>query len=82
MKITIYILSITQAISLTWIVQEARLNSRVPLSFPKLSAPVLNTAPEAELLPDIQSFEDELNGAPRAELFPEVAEVKPNKRKR
>jgi hypothetical protein len=46
----------------------------------------LYVAPQAELLPNIGSFEDALNGklldeAPQAELFPEVAQTKNRKRK-
>jgi len=81
-------LLITQAISLTHIYHlEAGNKNKMPALLYKESgsenkvAPVLNNAPAAELLPDIQSFEDELNGAPRAELFPEVAETKVKKKR-
>jgi hypothetical protein len=81
-------LLITQAVSLTHIYHlEAGNKNKMPsLLYQEKSiqnniAPVLNNAPAAELLPDIQSFEDELNGAPRAELFPEVAETKVKKKR-
>jgi hypothetical protein len=86
MKILVYILSVTNAIAFTWIVQTERLNSKVPLNLPAFSAPVrnmpaLNYAPPAELLPEIESFQDALDGGPQGELFPEVAEAKPKKRR-
>lgn len=72
MKTIVYILSITQAISLTWIIQEWRFNNWIKIN----NLPSLNNeqsaAPqeEAQLLPDIQSFEEAMQNAPRAELFP------------
>lgn len=44
---------------------------------PAPAIPVRHTEP-AELLPDIESFDDSLRG----ELFPEVAEAKPVRKKR
>jgi hypothetical protein len=88
MKILVYILSITNSIFLTWIVQQERLNSRVPLTLPQFTQPAVTVAPElkyvepAELLPDIQSFDDTLREGPQAELFPDVAQVQTKKRKK
>lgn len=72
MKAVIYILSITQAISLTWIIQEWRFNNWVKINN---TISLNNERPalpreEAQLLPDIQSFEEAMRNAPRAELFP------------
>lgn len=76
---------------MTWIIQQERLNSKVPLELPKFSAPARNTpdlrtVPQAELLPDIQSFDDALRGipldGPQGELFPDVAQVQTKKRKK
>lgn len=71
MKIIVYILSITQAISLTWIIQEWRFNNWIKINNPHvLNKPVLQLREEAELLPDIQTFEEAMRGGPKAELFP------------
>jgi hypothetical protein len=83
MKYILIALLITQAVSLTHIYHlEAGNKNKMPsfLYKEQQNKPVLNTVPQAELLPEIQSFEDELNGSPRGELFPEVAEVKKKKR--
>ena len=75
------LLLITQAVSLTHIYHlEANKNNKSPLFLYKERSAIDN-APAAELLPDIQSFDDTLGG-PQGELFPQVAETKPVKRKR
>ena len=86
MKILVYILSISNAICMTWIVQDHRLNNKVPFTSPGFSDPVRNTplplreVPEAQLLPEIEEFNDALTG-PQGELFPDIAEAKPKKRR-
>jgi hypothetical protein len=88
MKILVYILSISNAILFTWCVQQERLNSKVQLTLPQFApSPVLRRVPEAELLPDIQSFEDALRGVPtdegpQGELFPDLAQNKSKKSKK
>lgn len=79
-------LLISQAVSLVHIkhLEAAKKNQDCTVFYNE--APVykplpLKEVPEAELLPDIQSFDDALNGAPTGDLFPEVAEVKTKKRK-
>lgn len=89
MKYAVIILLVTQSISLVHIkhLEASKKNQDFTLFYNQekapVSEPVLNmraTEP-AELLPDIQSFDDALDGSPRAELFPEVAEAKPKKKR-
>lgn len=88
MKYTLIALLISQAVSLTHIYHlEAGNKNKMPAflysernTAPPAPAPIMRTEP-AELLPDIQSFDDALNGAPQGELFPEVAEAKVKKKR-
>ena len=92
MKYAIIFLLISQAVSLTHIYHlEAGNKNKMPSFLYSEKAidniPERNTAPPlmrtepAELLPDIQSFEDTLKGAPQGELFPAVAEKKVKKKR-
>lgn len=82
------VLLITQSISLIHIrhLEANKKNREFTLFYNKADEPLIippafNVEP-AQLLPDIQDFNNPVDPGPSADLFPEVAEAKPIKKKR